>query len=104
MIRKLTPVVVVAIMAAFFCSALLTFAEETDDPNVRVQSGLIEGLKYRSLGFSRGGRSTAATGIPGQPLLWNNLEPDGRPVGRGIYFLRVRVGNETTLRKVHVVH
>lgn len=33
-----------------------------------VDPALLAGLEYRSLGFSRGGRSTAVTGVPSQPL------------------------------------
>ena len=38
------------------------------DPNQVVDPGLFGGLQYRSLGFSRGGRSTTVAGVPSQPL------------------------------------
>ncbi len=38
-----------------------------DDPNVLVDPALLQGLHYRMVGPYRGGRSTAATGVPGQP-------------------------------------
>jgi photosystem II stability/assembly factor-like uncharacterized protein len=36
--------------------------------NVTVNPALFSELRYRSLGFSRGGRATAVTGVPSQPL------------------------------------
>ncbi len=46
-------------------------AQETaDDPNVTVDPRLFDTLEYRSLGFTRGGRSTAATGVPSQSLVY----------------------------------
>jgi photosystem II stability/assembly factor-like uncharacterized protein len=38
--------------------------------NLQVDPSLLEGFEYRSIGFSRGGRSTAVTGVPGQPLVY----------------------------------
>ncbi|MBP1607357.1 MAG: glycosyl hydrolase repeat-containing protein, partial [Acidobacteria bacterium] len=38
------------------------------DPNQVVDPRLFGGLQYRSLGFSRGGRSTTVAGVPSQPL------------------------------------
>jgi photosystem II stability/assembly factor-like uncharacterized protein len=35
-----------------------------------VDHALLEGLEFRDVGFSRGGRSTAAVGVPGQPLVY----------------------------------
>jgi photosystem II stability/assembly factor-like uncharacterized protein len=43
---------------------------QEDKANLTVPPEMIEGLKYRSLNFSRGGRSTAVTGVPGQPLVY----------------------------------
>ncbi len=45
-------------------------AQGARDPNVTVEPALFEGLEYRSLGFSRGGRSTAVAGVPGDPLTY----------------------------------
>ncbi|HEY7699963.1 MAG TPA: glycosyl hydrolase, partial [Vicinamibacteria bacterium] len=41
-----------------------------DAANVKVDPSLLSSLKYRDVGFSRGGRSTAVTGVPGQPLVY----------------------------------
>jgi len=38
--------------------------------NVVVDPHLFEGLTYRSLGFSRGGRATAVAGVPSDPLTY----------------------------------
>ncbi|MGH9332537.1 MAG: VPS10 domain-containing protein, partial [Vicinamibacteria bacterium] len=38
--------------------------------DVQVDPSLFSGLKYRDVGFSRGGRSTAVTGVRGQPLVY----------------------------------
>jgi len=43
---------------------------EPQDPNVTLDPQYFEGLEYRSTGFSRGGRSTAVTGVPGDPLTY----------------------------------
>ena len=42
----------------------------TDAANVVVEPKLLEGLQYRSLNFSRGGRSTAVAGVVGDPLTY----------------------------------
>src|SRR5213593_2669300 len=39
------------------------------EPSLQVET-LLKGIEYRSLGFSRGGRSTAVTGVPGKPLVY----------------------------------
>ena len=46
------------------------FDLEENEANVTVPHSLIEGLTYRSVGFSRGGRSTAVAGVHGQPLVY----------------------------------
>ncbi|MFQ5742395.1 MAG: WD40/YVTN/BNR-like repeat-containing protein [Acidobacteriota bacterium] len=43
-------------------------ASDGNDPNVTVDPSLFNTLRYRPNGFSRGGRATAVTGIPSQPL------------------------------------
>lgn len=43
---------------------------EENAANLRVDPSLLDGLQYRSVGFSRGGRSTAVAGVPGQPLVY----------------------------------
>jgi hypothetical protein len=72
MTRKLTSFFVLVLAVVTFATVAPVIAEETvaDDPNVVFQPNLFEGMEYRSLGFSRGGRSTAVTGIPSQPLTY----------------------------------
>ncbi len=41
-----------------------------DDSNVTVDPKFFSGLSYRSSGFSRGGRSTAVSGVAGDPLTY----------------------------------
>lgn len=56
-----------AIALFFFCFAPnLTFAQS--DENVVFAPELFEGLAYRNVGPTRGGRATAVTGIPDQPF------------------------------------
>jgi photosystem II stability/assembly factor-like uncharacterized protein len=43
---------------------------EENAANLRVGPSFLDGLQYRSVGFSRGGRSTAVAGVPGQPLVY----------------------------------
>ncbi|HXV61281.1 MAG TPA: glycosyl hydrolase, partial [Vicinamibacteria bacterium] len=43
---------------------------EVNEANVTVDPTLFEAMKYRGVEFSRGGRSTAVTGVPGQPLVY----------------------------------
>ncbi|MFQ5789393.1 MAG: glycosyl hydrolase [Acidobacteriota bacterium] len=43
---------------------------DQSEANVIVEPSLFEGLKYRSLEFSRGGRSTAVAGVPSEPLVY----------------------------------
>ena len=43
---------------------------EENAGNVVVDHALLEGLEFRDVGFTRGGRSTAAVGVPGQPLVY----------------------------------
>ncbi len=45
-------------------------SESADVPNATVDPTVIEGLEYRSLGFSRGGRSTAVAGVPSDPMTY----------------------------------
>ena len=45
-------------------------AGDVDDPNVVVDPSFLEALSYRATGFSRGGRATAVTGIPSEPLMF----------------------------------
>ena len=40
------------------------------EANVVVSPKLLENIEFRSLNFSRGGRSTAVTGVPSQPLVY----------------------------------
>ncbi len=54
-------------IAAFTSSSLL-FAQ--DDTNYQYDRSLYEAMKWRNIGPFRGGRSTAATGVPGEPLTY----------------------------------
>jgi photosystem II stability/assembly factor-like uncharacterized protein len=45
-------------------------AGQEDDPNVIVAPELFGAMKYRSIGPSRGGRSTAVAGVPSDPLVY----------------------------------
>ena len=65
--------------AIFFVSAalpqkLLAQGSHRDyeeiEANVTVSSSLLDGFSFRALDFSRGGRSTAVAGVPGQPLVY----------------------------------
>ena len=48
-----------------------SYNDYVEDPaNVKVDPSLLSGLKFRDVGFSRGGRSTAVAGVPGQPLVY----------------------------------
>ncbi len=44
--------------------------QQSRDANTTVEPMLYGALEFRSLGFSRGGRSTTVTGIPGDPLIY----------------------------------
>ena len=63
-------------LCAFVASAALAAAQgsyndyEENADNVQVDHALFEGMEFRAVGFSRGGRSTAATGVSGQPLVY----------------------------------
>ncbi len=48
-----------------------SYNDYAEDPaNVKVDASFLSGLKFRDVGFSRGGRSTAVAGVPGQPLVY----------------------------------
>ncbi len=48
-----------------------SYNDYVEDPaNVVIDPSLLSGLKFRDVGFSRGGRSTSVTGVPGQPLVY----------------------------------
>jgi photosystem II stability/assembly factor-like uncharacterized protein len=51
----------------FFPSAFGVQEPDENDPNITVPHELLKGLEYRSIGPSRGGRSTAGVGVPGEP-------------------------------------
>jgi len=44
--------------------------DKDDTSNVTIEAAKFAGLNYRSSGFSRGGRSTAVTGVEGDPLTY----------------------------------
>ncbi len=73
------PMRVAFFSAIFFVSAalpqkLLAQGSHRDyeeiEANVTVSSSLLDGFSFRALDFSRGGRSTAVAGVPGQPLVY----------------------------------
>ena len=43
---------------------------EENEENVTVSPSLLEGMKFRSINFSRGGRATAVAGVRGRPLIY----------------------------------
>ena len=47
-----------------------TESPEPTDPNITLDPEFFEGLEYRHTGFTRGGRSTAVTGVPGDRLTY----------------------------------
>ncbi|MCJ7579380.1 MAG: hypothetical protein MUP98_02475 [Candidatus Aminicenantes bacterium] len=59
------------LFAFLFClcsaSAVLGQRGEEDSSNTRIDPSLFNGLKYRNIGPSRGGRVTTVAGIPSQP-------------------------------------
>jgi len=50
------------------CTLFINAEEISKDKNVTIDPDLYQGLKYRLVGPTRGGRVTAVTGIPDQPL------------------------------------
>ena len=56
------------VLAVALCLAPGLPAE--DKANITVDPALFGGMQYRSLGFSRGGRSTAVAGVPNKPLTY----------------------------------
>src|SRR5262245_35086902 len=48
----------------------IALANEAVSPESSSQTNRLQALKYRNLGPSRGGRSSAVTGIPGQPYVF----------------------------------
>ncbi len=46
------------------------YHEHFDETNVTVPPEYYEGMEFRAVGFTRGGRSTAAVGVPGDPLTY----------------------------------
>jgi photosystem II stability/assembly factor-like uncharacterized protein len=70
--KKLAWILVsLASLASGLAAGQGSYNDYVEDPaNVKVEPSFLSGLKYRDVGFSRGGRSTAATGVPGQPLVY----------------------------------
>ncbi|MDQ3069745.1 MAG: glycosyl hydrolase, partial [Acidobacteriota bacterium] len=72
-VTKLRAGAAVCIVALAAAAATELRAQRTDraaNPNATVNPALYGGLTYRSLGFSRGGRSTAVAGVRTQPLVY----------------------------------
>jgi len=60
-----------AILFLSVASGAAPIAAETADPaNITISPSVLEGMNYQSLGFSRGGRSSAVTGVAGDPLTY----------------------------------
>jgi len=57
-------------LAALVAAGPGIVAQTARDANTIVEPALFDGLDYRSLGFSRGGRSTAVAGVPSDPLTY----------------------------------
>lgn len=66
--RHLRPLLVACGAALLGPVAAGQVARPPVDPNQIVSESLYDRLQYRSLGFSRGGRSTAVAGVPSQPF------------------------------------
>jgi hypothetical protein len=71
--QKMWILALCAIVALSFGPALAQESggeEEAEElgPNVTMDPKAFEGLEYRHTGFMRGGRSTAVTGVPSEPL------------------------------------
>ncbi|MFA9453635.1 MAG: WD40/YVTN/BNR-like repeat-containing protein, partial [Candidatus Aminicenantaceae bacterium] len=57
------------LIVAVVCLCLgVIAAEKAEDPNQTMDPALFSKLQYRFIGPTRGGRVTAVTGIPGQPM------------------------------------
>lgn len=85
-LRFLPPVPALApaavFFAALFAAAVLAappaqaqgshrdYDEYFDEANVTVPTEYTEAMEFRAVGFTRGGRSTAAVGVPGDPLTY----------------------------------
>ena len=98
-----------------FSQTLIIAQTTSKDPNLTVQPELFSGMEYRNVGFSRGGRATAVTGIPSQPFTffmgstgggvwktddagntWNNLT-DGQIKAGSIGAIAVAPSDESTI-------
>ena len=63
--RKFLSVAALAVLVWPITDASLQ--AQSSDPNVLFDAALYEGLKYRNIGPSRGGRVTTVTGVASQP-------------------------------------
>lgn len=98
-----------------FLQVFISAQTTTKDPNLTLNPDLFSGMEYRSVGFSRGGRATAVTGIPSQPFTffmgstgggvwktddagntWNNLT-DGQIKAGSIGAIAVAPSDESTI-------
>ncbi len=64
-ISLLTSMVTVLTLAQV--GAAVVAETDVDAPNITISPRILEGLEYRLVGPTRGGRVTTATGFPNQP-------------------------------------
>jgi photosystem II stability/assembly factor-like uncharacterized protein len=64
------PTITLAALALVLALLPQVLAAQEDDPNTVVDPAFFSNLEYRLVGPHRGGRSTAATGVPGHPFLF----------------------------------
>ncbi len=62
--------VVLAAPLAFGQGSHRDYHEHFDEANVTVPPEYLDDMQFRAVGFTRGGRSTAAVGVPGDPLTY----------------------------------
>ncbi len=62
--------VVLAAPLAFGQGSHRDYHEHFDEANVTVPPEYLDDMRFRAVGFTRGGRSTAAVGVPGDPLTY----------------------------------
>ncbi len=68
---RLVAIISIALCGAVDVAAQGSRRDLSEQPeNQVVDPKLLEGLEFRSVGFSRGGRSTAVAGVAGQPLVY----------------------------------
>ena len=72
-LRRLFPLLLAGVLAAplaFAQGSHRDYHEHFDEANVTVPPEYTDEMRFRAVGFTRGGRSTAAVGVPGDPLTY----------------------------------